>query len=751
MDRDKLVQRLMATFLGELEEHLRALERDLLALDKDSGQGRTELLETLFRTAHSLKGAARSVTIRPIEVACHQLEEILSTLRDGVRPLTPDLVQIFFATTDALKDAAARLRANESLSGTPIEAIVPQLELAGRGATSSSTPAATARGSPAAPAAESAAGLPGAGDRFARVPTEKLDALVARSGELLVARRRVATHHEELIGLRSTLQRCRTEWQKLERPVRNLTRSRARNGAAPSSRGDFAPLSKRALLALERTAEALRKLDRNLDSLSSRMAADQHTLEQAAAPLDEDIRRIRLVPFMDACEGLARIVRDVARAGQKEVELVIEGRDVEVDRAVLERLRDPLLHLVRNAVDHGIESPGARARAGKAARATVTVAAALRAGGVAITVADDGRGIDVAAVREQARRRKMMAPEHDRDVARLVLVPGFSTARMITELSGRGVGLDVVKHRVESLHGHLDFSFEQGQGTRFTLTVPLTLTTVRALLVRAGGQVYALPATSVRRLIRIVASDIGSIEGGEVLLSESGPVPLRSLAAALRVRNGELHRPSGKLCVVEVAAGNRIVALAVDEFLAEQDVVVKTLGARLKRVTNFAGATVLPTGRLALILAPSDLVESALDLPSSGSFAAAAESVAPTTVKRLLVVDDSVTTRSLEKSILEAAGYEVLVAVDGAHAWQLLQEKGVDLVVADVEMPRMNGFALCEAIRGSKRYRDLPIVLVTALASDSDRMRGLEAGADAYLVKTAFDQRQLLETIARLA
>lgn len=733
MDRASLIQRLMATFLGEFEEHLRTLERDLLALDKDSGEGRTELLRTLFRTAHSLKGASRSVSLSSIEAACHGLEGILGALRDGVRPLTPELLRVLFTTLDALKDAERRLRAKESLSGAPIEALVAQLEVASlRIATGEIAVSAPRR--PRLDASPNAAG-----SGLARVSTDKLDALVARSGELLVARRRAAARQEDVAAIRGTLQRCRAEWQKLERPFRKLVKL------------EHPVVPKRAALALERTTEALRKLDRSLELLSSRLAADHHTLEQAASPLEEDIRRMRMVPFADACEGLERAVRDLAREGSKDVGLVVHGGEVEIDRAVLERLKDPLLHLVRNAVDHGIEPPEARSGAGKPARATIAVAAALRGGGVEVVVQDDGRGIDLDAVREQARRRKMTIPEDDRDTARVVFLPGFSTARYVTELSGRGVGLDVVKHRVEGLHGHVDVSSEPGRGARFVLTVPLTLTTIRALLLQAGGQVFAVPTTSVHRLARVTPADIGSIEGGEVLLSDGPPVPMTSLVDVLGIPGGDLQRSGGRVCVMVIGSGERRVALAVDELLTEQEVVVKSLGARLRRVKHFSGATVLPTGRLALILTPSDILESVTGLVSRRLLAPPPKDAeTERTKRRLLVVDDSVTTRSLERSILEAAGYEVVVAVDGAEGWQFLQDKGADLVVADVEMPRMDGFALCEAIRGSKRLRDLPVVLVTALESNEDKARGLEAGADAYLPKGAFDQRQLLETIARL-
>lgn len=739
MDREKLIQRLMTTFLGEIEEHRRALERDLLALDKDSGEDRTELLRTLFRTAHSLKGASRSVNLRSIEAACHELEGILGGLRDGLRPLSPELLQVLFATADALKDAEQRLRAAESLVGSPIEAVISQLELAARGvATAAPAPAPPPVLAPSAAVAPlPAAAAVATGSGFTRISTDKLDALVARSGELLVARRRVTERTEDVAAVRGTLQRCRAEWNKLEKPLNKLTK---KNVALP----------KRATLALERTTEALRKLERMMDLLSSRMAGDHHALEQASVPLEEEIRRLRMVPFADACEGLERVVRDLARAGSKEVNLVLEGADIELDRAVAERLKDPLLHLVRNAVDHGVELPAERLRAGKPPGATITVAAALRGSEVEVVVRDDGRGIDLLAVRDQVRRRKMATPEDDRDIARLVFLPGFSTARLITELSGRGVGLDVVKHRVESLHGHVDFSFVAGEGSSFTLTVPLTLTTIRALLLQAGGQVFALPTTSVRRLVRVSPSDIASVEQRDVLLSNGAPIPVRSLVETLGIPGAErrLGRSGGKVCVVVIFAGERQIALAVDDLLTEQEVVVKNLGARLRRVKHFAGATILPTGRLALILTPADLVESAIGLAPRRSLAEPEDTRSVT--KRLLVVDDSVTTRALEKSILEAEGYEVLVAVDGADAWRCLQEKGADLVVSDVEMPKMDGFALCEAIRGSKRFRDLPVILVTALESDQDKARGLEAGADAYLPKSTFDQRRLIETISRL-
>ena len=751
MDKEQLIQRLMSTFVAELDEHVRALNRDLLALEKDPGADRTELIKTLFRTVHSLKGAARSVNITLIEATCHRLESIFGSVREGVLAVRPELIELLFLSADALKDAGERLRAKQDLTAGTLPALLPRLEAASRGA----RPEQTAR-TPGLPTSPASPPTPAATDGFVRVPAVKLDALLARSGELLVARRRAGARQEDVGVLLEALEQTQAEWRRVQKPLRKLlgadasasdagtARNDPRSGAAPR------PLPRRAALAIDRTEANLKKLARGFEILSSRMEADQHALEQVAVPLEDEVRRVRMLPFGDACEGFERVVRDLSRASGKEVDLVVEGSDVELDRSILEGLKDPLLHLVRNAVDHGLESPEERRTKGKPPRGRITVAAALRGTGVEVVVADDGPGLDLGRIREHASRRNLTVPKEERELARLVFLPGFSTARLITQVSGRGVGLDVVKHRVEALHGTVDLSFEPGHGTRFVLALPLTLTTVRSLLIECRGQVFALPAVNVRRLVRVGPSDLGSVEGREVLLGGSAPLPVVGLADVLGIPAGEPRRPGAKVALVVVEAGGQQVALAVDELLAEHEIVVKSLGPRLRKVQNFAGATVLPAGDIALILNVVDLVGSALGRSPGRTLAAALEDRAPAKKRRLLVVDDSVTTRSLEKSILEAAGFEVLTAADGAEAWLVLQEKGADLVVSDVEMPRLDGFGLTEVIRGSKRFRELPAVLVTALETEKDKARGLEVGADAYLPKSTFDQTALLEAIKQL-
>jgi two-component system chemotaxis sensor kinase CheA len=747
MDKDRLVRRLMATFLGELEEHVRSLNQDLLSLEKSpEPAARAQLFTTLFRTAHSLKGAARSVNVGVIEAAGHRLEEILAAARDGVLAAGPEVIQTLFAAADAIQEAGKRLREGRELAGSSLAVLLPRLEIAAGGRASSQAQPEShvePRRAPVAPR----------DDSWVRVPAEKLDELLTRSGELLVARRRTEARGDEVAALQELVERWRGEWRTAERGFKRiLPRSGGKIGGPPSQKAAGGPgvLPERTALAMERNGENLRGLEKALERLADGLQADRYILEQAAAPLEEEVRRVRMLPFAQACEGLERMARDLSRAAGKDVDLVIEGGEVELDRTILEGLKDPLLHLVRNAVDHGVELPAERLAAGKPRRGRITVGAALRGTRVEVVVADDGRGLDLDAIREQARKRGLPVPEDKHEVARLIFFAGFSTSPIITELSGRGVGLDVARSRVEALHGTIDFSSEPGRATRLVLAVPLTLTTVRALLVAAGGQTLAFLTSTVERLLRVGPEDIRSVEGREVLVLGAVPVPVAPLAEVLGLPAVEPAQPGKKVPVVIVAAGDQRAAFVVDELLAEGEVVVKHLGPRLVRVRNIAGATVLPTGRVALILNAVDLVRSGLGHAAARTVSAAFAVRAPEAKRRLLVVEDSVTTRTLEKSILEAAGYDVLIAADGAEAWRILQAKGADLVVTDIEMPRMDGFALTEAIRASKRFRELPVVLVTALESERDKTRGMEAGADAYLLKSAFDQKNLLETIGHL-
>jgi two-component system chemotaxis sensor kinase CheA len=706
MDRDRLAQALMATFLEELEGHVAALNRDLLALEKAPSPARFgERMTSLLRTVHSVKGASRAVSEGLIEAACHRLEEVLAVVQRQGRA-SPELMELCFTTADALDDAGRRLAQKKALKDSPLEALLSRLEEAVHAPGSPPPPRAPGpEAPPPAPPPEAAA--PGAEGLPVRVSAQKLDALLARSGELRVAGLRMEGRVEMVEAVREELHRLRLR----------LT------GADEA---------------------AAQRLETRLGQLGRALAADRRTLLQATGGLDEEVRRARTLPFAEACAGLERNARDLALAAGKRVRLEVQGGALELDRSLLQGLREPLLHLVRNAVAHGLETPAARREAGKPEEGRVTLSALLRGGRVQVVVEDDGRGLDLGSIRARARARGLPVLEDAGD-ARLIFMPGLSTAETVTAVSGRGVGLDVVRSQVEALRGSVDVAFEPGLGTRFVLDVPLTLSTLRVLLVTAGGQSFAVAGESVERLLRLGPGDVRGVEGRQMWAAPRALVPLAPLAAVLGLAESAPRQRPGAMVL---AAGEARAVLVVDEVVAEQEVLIRGLGPRIRRARHVSGMAVLPDGRMAPLLNAASLVRAAEGRTASASlFPPPVEKKAR---RRVLLADDSMTTRALEQSILEAAGYDVLACVDGQEAWERLQAEGADAVVSDVEMPRMDGFALTEAVRHSQRFGRLPIVLVTARSRPEDRARGLQVGASAYLVKSAFDQTHLLETLRQL-
>ncbi|MBI2478921.1 MAG: hybrid sensor histidine kinase/response regulator, partial [Planctomycetia bacterium] len=777
MDKQELAKRLMATYLEELHEHVEAMNRDLLSLEEGlPAERRGEVMKVLFRSAHSLKGASRAVNIEVIENACHMMEDILAESRAGCRELTADLFALFFKVVDAIQEVGMRLRDDQELGDSSLHALIPELQIAAAGEQAGGGPTgkvatpeapperhggdhpgpatlmpeeqrsaalitpSSARSTEAGPVVEKVVLSSTGGSGSVRVAAEKLDALLAQNGELLVARRRIEERSVDATELSESLADLQSEWSEWANPLRKLLADKSDNLVAAALKQK---LPRRAIAALERTGERLAKVEKAAERFAVRMVADARVLQHTCDALNDEVYRVRMLPFAEACGGLQRAVRDIAQSTNKDVGLVIQGEDVEVDRSVLEGLKDPLLHLVRNAVDHGIESPVDREIHGKPPRACVTVSAALRGGLVEIVVADDGRGFDLPRIQQQALRRGIAVPQEESEQARLVFLPGFSTASTVTDVSGRGVGLDVVASSVQAWHGTVDVDFQAGVGTRFIITVPLTLTTVRCLLAIAAKQTYAIPTTAVQQLVRFDPEKVVTVAGRDVLLLGGTPTPIAVLAEVLGLGKYQVNPDSSKMLAIVVGTAEQRVTLVVDELCSEQEVLVKNLGARIRFARHVSGATLLPSGSVALVLNAPNVIATALGQSSTHALVGARPKTKVPPRRRLLAVDDSMTTRTLMKSILEGAGYEVIAAVDGAQAWELLANADVDLVVSDVDMPRMDGIELTEKIRGSERLRDIPVILVTARESDEDKTRGIRVGASAYLVKSGFDQSNL--------
>ncbi|WP_182870705.1 hybrid sensor histidine kinase/response regulator [Rhodopirellula sp. JC639] len=793
---------LLPVFLEELEDRCASLTKDAIAMENvTDDQQRETLLGNLFRSAHSLKGAAGVVKLGPVQALCHRLEDELESIRSGACCFTTQTATAMLEAVDVIRETGNQLRDGGELDleqlesqtsridaflskarsaaatpsqadadvfatrpvATPTEApatvAMDNNEGESPSESTSKEPGATAsehsgRHQPApkrvaeSPAAKRVKTDPGAS---IRVPAQKLDALLSHSGELLVARGRLAFRAKDAAAVRDLAAELRGTWRENEQAMRDL-------GQRASDERDAAN-PRRIAAVIEQTASRLTALSSRLDALASAMDSDNRMLQQTCGLLDDEVYNVRMLPFSDACGGLQRAVRDIATGGNKKIELKIVGADVEVDRSVLEGLKDPLLHLVRNSADHGVEVPGRRKELGKPERATVTVSAELRGGLVQVRVEDDGGGLDLRRICDIARKRDIEIPDDPREQARLIFAPGFSTAKLITDISGRGVGLDVVQSQVESLHGSVDVTFTPGRGTRFTLNVPLTLTTIRSMMVVVADQTYAIPTSAIQRLVRFGRDDLKSSAGRDSLLLGEAPMVVASLAQTLRLPSkGLLAGKSAKGLAIVLNVGDQSVAVVVDEVLAEQEVLVKNLGSRVRRLRHFSGCTLLPTGKIALVINAAGVVRTALGMkvdkePTSRTPAKSTgrATAGPDTAGRtLLLAEDSVTTRVLLRNILESAGYEVTTAADGQQAWELIQERAFDILVTDIDMPRMNGFDLTAALRGHEASADLPVVLVTARGSDADKQRGVQVGANAYIEKGNFEQRNLLETVAQL-
>lgn len=740
MTRDPLGRRLLATFLGELQEQLRVMNADLLALE--AAPEDAERLKSLFRVAHTLKGAARAAQVPLVSEVCHALETLLARARDGRGALTASEFNLLFSAADALARAGERLATGSEVDEA---ALVELLRAVGGAAERPSGGPPTAPGSapaaalvvPAPPVArpDSGPAAAAAPETRVRVEAEQLDALLAFAGQLIIATGRLAPLPSELEALSELAGRCAADWRRARRRIRLALERAGPAGGAPHA-------------LVDQLDPRLRQLAAEAGRVAAEAGSRARTLAQAAAETADRVRRLRMRPFADVSEALPRAVRDLAAAAGKEVRLRLAGGEVRADRAVLDGLREAILQLVRNAVDHGIEPPEVRERLGKPRAGTLAVEAELRGNRIVVRVSDDGAGLDRDAIREQLRRRGLPVPADAWELAQALLQGGVSTRAEATPISGRGVGLDVVRAAVARINGAVAVSWRPGEGTTFRLECSPSLATLRALVAEVGSHLTAIPAGAVVQVLRVPVDRIRRAGDRDVLPTEDGAVPLVPLARLLPPLS---ERPvAGAALVALLEAADRRLAVTVDALLGEQELVIRPIAAGNGAAPLLAGAALLPSGRVALVVNPGSLVAAGQGLAAGARIAIAPEAEAPPRRRRILVVDDSITARTLEQSVLEAAGYEVRTAVDGADAWRVLQEHGADLIVSDIEMPRLDGFDLCRAIRASPRFRDLPIILVTALESPEHRARGLEVGATAYLGKSSFDQVGLLDTVREL-
>jgi len=804
-DQDFLRQ-LLGTFKVEMDERVESLNRALLELEAGRGNP-ADLVDQLFREAHSLKGAARAVEIKEIEEVAHSMEALLSDVKGG-RKLTKPMVSALFQSVDFFEKALNARLAGVPLAGDDVKEWVDRIERARSGTVQAparkkasavvAKPAKAGGESPSPPeAAAPEPALPSVGkviaaappparvkvaphpspepagaaaptpedpsedtrlpsDRRAgpedrrrrdrrlddallsketiRVNTAKLDSLLAQAGELLVTKIKIAQLHGEITTAVAGM-------QQLEKLMVEARRKALRT-----------PVAVGVPKTHDTSYERVRQLNRGLRRILKEFSADTARLHALTRELQEEIKRIRMLPVGLVFDIFYRMVRDLCEAKKKQAVMTTEGGECELDKKLIEALKDPMMHLIRNAVDHGIESPEFRMRRGKPPQGSIHLSARQKGDTIIISVEDDGAGIDIEAVRQKAIRRGLITEEDGANLSERAIInhifrPGFSTSPIIDDISGRGIGLDVVRASVEKLNGTLDVATFPAAGARFVMHLPLTVSTFQGLLVKVGGQIFILPISSVEQIRRISLEEIRRLGTSETIQINGLPVQVARLAHILGLEAAERRRGE-RLNAVVLGSAEKQMAYLVDELLGEQEFILKTLSPPLTRVRYVAGATILGNGEIVMILNVPELVNASLD--AGVARPAPVKKAAGKRTKTILVVDDSITTRMLEKNILETAGYHVLLAIDGVDALSVLQSESCDLVLTDIQMPRLDGFELTEKLKATPQHKGLPVILVTGLASPEAKTRGIEVGADAYIVKSSFDQAKLLQTIEQL-
>ena len=724
-------------FAMEAEGRLDSLVDELLELEK--GGATPEVVASLFREAHTVKGGAAVVGMPHVARVAHALEDLLEEVRRERRGVDTALIDAVLAGVDAIRtliplavagqehekvafDAEQRLRI--AVGGPPVvdDKAAAGPDVTAPAAAPGATPSVRASAAPdvtvpapsaAAPPPVAPAAPPPAPAREHHAGDGSVEAHGAADG---------AAGHAEPARATAT--------EMLQIPVHRIDELVRLIGEASAA-------------TLRLGSALLERLERDPSGLT-----EYRDLVRSLNELQELALHARMIPVMSLAPRLRRAVRDLARETGKEVRFETRGDDAEIDRGVLERLADPLLHLVRNAVDHGVESADERRQKGKPAEGTIRLHAMQLGSEVVIAVSDDGRGIDVARVRETAGRTDRSAIEMDDEAALyLIFRSGLTTATKVTGVSGRGVGLDAVRASLNAVRGRIEVRSDPGMGTEFRIAVPITMATLRCLVIKAGGQAFAIPLHSVRAVLPSQPS--ATVGGRAMTMLDGRPVPISSLSAVLGTGNGAVGP------AVVLAGLTRSHAFTVDDLVDQRDVVVKGLGELVPRLPAVAGAGVQPDGSILLVLEAAGLIERARRMDNGDRSQEAAgggghEEPVPHRAASILVVDDALTVRELQRSIFENAGYRVRVAVNGEEALAEISHERPDLVLTDVQMPRMDGFELTEAIRKQAALASLPVIILTSRGSDEDRRRGLECGADGYIVKSGFDQSALLSAVERL-
>lgn len=775
MDRE-FFDRLIETFKAEASEYIQNISLKLSEEGLDAPEKILPHIEDIYRQAHSLKGAARAVGLNDIETACQNMENVFSAFKRREKSPDKEIINVLLKMLDGLSDyinASTEKQRLEIVIGldTDTEKLTAFLLEGSKIKEEESLPYVMPSASPAPPppppvkeesaepkvpetiessvTEDTATAEPSTAaqiDIF-KVPGNRLDMLFKQIQELVFSKLAFESINKELSAASNLVHEFSKNFAEMAQLKLDLL-------TADSLQGTESPKIVNAIYdRIEQAVSIITELSTRVKRITGEASGNTKKLSADLFRLMEDVKQILLTPFSNRLSIFPKMIRDISRSLGKDISFKMSGAEVEIDKRILDEIKDPLIHLLRNSIDHGIEPPEVRVAAGKPPQGKVELRIVSgEENKIQIIIEDDGRGIDHEKVKAAAVRKHIITPEEaaklsKRQALDLIFISDVSTAPVITDLSGRGLGMAIVKEKIENLDGEIIVDTTIGKGTTITLSLPVYISTLRGIIVSASGREFAVPTSKVEKVLRISRPEIKTVENRETIIYNGQPITFTELS-----RLFELPTVAGKAeeyitCLV-FSSGGRLSAVGIGEILDETEIILRPFTMPIKKIKNLLGTAVLGNGKLVPVINPQDIAISMEKL--TGIYQPDSVSSAKRKGKNILVADDSLTSRMLLKDILESHGYAVRTAVDGSEALSILQGGNFDLLVTDVEMPKLSGFALTSEIRKDARLSALPVILVTSLSRKEDREKGIECGANAYIVKGSFEQSNLLDTIERL-
>ncbi len=772
MDQNEFI----AIFVAESKDNLTALDKGLVDLEKNPEE--LSIIREMNRQAHTIKGSARVLGYYEMQEVAHRIEDIFSKIADKELKFTSAVADTVFKGVDYIRNMVESVEKDEALD-TEISMLCRNLEKVSNGEEieEEKEKPIEEKEKPIEeeenpideeenPIEEEENPIDERGNKsllskskikqtgsskieeYIRVPLSRVNNLLNLVGELVINKMKSS----------QKINQARMISRSTKELLKNL-------GVIGEKLKQDSVGNRPVLKVYKECINSVKEVREVFLDLYDNISTESMHMDPVIDELQNKVKEIRMLPLSTIFEGYIRMVRDMARQMKKEVNFNIYGKETELDKKVLEGIKAPLMHILRNCIDHGIENPEMRKLKGKDPYGTITITAYHQAGNVVIDIEDDGKGIDVDVVKNIALTKGFVTEEElmdmdEKEIMNLVFINGFSTSPIITEISGRGVGVDIVRKEIEALKGKVSLSSEKDKGTKITLIMPLTIAIIQVLIIEVSKEVFAIPLLSIEECLKIKKNVVSSLEGRLVYQLRGHTVPLVKLADILKLtpsideeartnEEGFKIKEDDEYLVIMASLLDKRVGFIVDNIVDQEKIFIKSLGGYLGKIDNISGVTILGSGDVVIILDIGGLITSSrLSHP-----ALQARKILPKEKKAeklILVVDDSLSTRELEKSILESQGYKIITAVDGIDALNKIRANRFDAIVSDVQMPRMDGFELCKSIKSDDKMKNLPVIMVTAMEKDEDKRRGIEVGAQAYIIKAAFDQKSLLDALDRL-